>query len=63
MAKTISDENLKKTSDFIKANVEPRIVKIVEEVNAFFKKKGIRVGAEITWYFDELDESESEDES
>lgn len=53
MPKTISDEKMKRAIDVIENTIEPRIGKIVEELNEYFKKQNIRVGVELKWFFDD----------
>lgn len=60
MSKTISNEKYEKVTKFIVAQVEPRIQKIVTEINKVFAKDGIRAGVELTWYYDEIDAEKKE---
>ena len=59
MAKTISDDKYKKAVAIVEKTATPRIKKIVDEVNKFFAKDGIRAGAEVKWFFDEIGEPEA----
>ena len=54
MAKSLADPKYNPTVKFLTEEVEPRIHRIVEEVNGYLKKKGIRVGAEINWIMDDV---------
>lgn len=59
--KTISDDNFKKAARFVDASLEPKIRDMIEAANNVLNPKGIRIGAEIKWFFDEIKtEKESE---
>jgi phage portal protein BeeE len=62
MAKTLSEKQYQQTAAFIDSVVEPKVKKIIEEVNKTLKAKGIRVGAEIQWYFDSVPEKDESNE-
>lgn len=53
--KTISNEKLRYASTLVTAAVEPRVFKLVEELNKTLAAKGIRAGIEIQWVFDEVE--------
>jgi hypothetical protein len=55
MAKTISEPKYKNATAFVVKHVEPRIGKLIEEVNKTFAAQGIRCGVEVKWFFDEID--------
>ena len=60
MAKMISDEKAAKTVKVLEATLVPKIKKLVDETNAFFKNKGVRVGLELNWILDDIsDEKEN----
>jgi hypothetical protein len=61
MAKTITDPKFAQTKAFIELHIEPRIKDIVEQLNIAMGKRGIRVGVELTWFFDEIESSSVND--
>lgn len=63
MPKTITDKKLKYATSVVKTELEPRIKKLVEEANKHLGKYGIRAGAEVNWFFDELGEPEPKGKS
>jgi hypothetical protein len=54
--KSLSQDDYKRTAKFISETVEPRIKKVIDEVNRFLAKQGIIIGAEIQWFFDGTEE-------
>lgn len=64
MAKTITDAKYRKVTEFVVEQAEPRIKKIVDEINKVFKKDGVRCGVELKWFYDEADaDSSSKDKA
>jgi len=63
MAKTISDPKYVQTKTFIETHIEPRIKEIVDHLNLTMSKRGIRVGVELTWFFDEIEASNEGNEN
>lgn len=59
MARTLTDIEMKTTSAFLDKAVTPKIQKLVDQVNEVLKQKGVRVGADITWVMDGVDDETS----
>ena len=50
------DEDVAKARKIIDAVVYPQIKKQVQVLNKHLESDGIRVGVEITWFFDKVEE-------
>jgi len=53
--RTAEEKKAQKAAMMIRKTIEPQISKIVEVLNKHLIKDNLRVGCEITWYFDELE--------
>lgn len=54
------DARLQKVKTLIDKSVEPKVSRMVEELNASIAKLGMRVGVEVQWFIEEIkDEKKS----
>lgn len=56
--KTPVGKDYARTVSFINEIVEPRMHKLVEEANKYLAKFKVRVGAEINWLIERVDDDE-----
>jgi hypothetical protein len=49
-----TEAKIQKVKKVIDRSVEPKIAKVIEEFNKSIAKMGMRVGAEIQWFIEEI---------
>lgn len=61
MARTLTDKEYAEAKSLIDKHLVPKIEAMVESVNKALKKKNIRVGVELQWYMDSIEEVSNEE--
>lgn len=58
MSKTVVGKEYTNTVDWLKKYVEPALHKVITTANLVLNKRGIRVGGEIQWFIERIDNEE-----
>lgn len=56
MSKSLTEAELRQAVEFVGRNVEPRVKRMVDEVNKLLAKQGILAGLELQWIFNRVPE-------